>query len=711
MKGKEIDLKSLLAKRQSGAGTLDDSAWRSFDMLFHNNPQPMWIYERATMRFLAVNEAAVARYGYSREEFLGMTLAEIRPSEDVGRLRQIVNAPSRSGYAVSEGWRHVAKDGSHIHVNVHAQQLAYGGTAAVLVVISDVTRIIDTIEELEARKVYFQQLFQNSPEGIILLNTEGKILEANEGFQKMFGYERAELIGKSPLSLIVPEDAIGDSINYFNANVKNDESTRVSTVRQKKNGDLINVEVLAYPLHVNGVPRGGFAIYQDTTEKQRALREIEYQARHDSLTGLANRAYLADVLKSLWADDTPGRFHAFLYVDLDQFKVINDTCGHSAGDEALLEIAALLKSHVRDSDLVARLGGDEFGILLPNCDEKNAVKKAVELLSAFQSFRFVAKAQVFPVGASIGVIEISELGPSVESVMTAADAACYAAKNGGGDKIRVYRADDTDIVLHKSEMSWLSRLRNAIEEDHFVLFFQEIHCLNDASDGVRHKEILLRYKDETGRFIPPGAFIPSAERYNLMPAIDRWVFKAVCMHLQRNKHANAAREIISVNLSGTTLSDETFPEFVMNIIKETGVDPASLCFEITETAAISNLTAARRFVTIFKEMGCSISLDDFGSGMSSFNYLRSLPVDYLKIDGTFIKECHTNQTDLAMTEAINHLGKILGLKTVAEFVENDAIYKKLKEIGIDYAQGYGLHVPEPWTDQVLFPHSKTGSAD
>ncbi|MBW3566490.1 MAG: EAL domain-containing protein [Proteobacteria bacterium] len=700
MKGDESDLKDVLAKRQSSAGSAapEGPGWRSFDMLFHGNPQPMWSYERETLRFLDVNEAAIARYGYSREEFLDMALTDIRPSEDVGRLREITSGPRRTGYGVSEGWRHIAKDGELLHVNVHSQRLDYGETEAVLVVISDVTRIVETIGQLETQKVYFQQLFQNSPEGIVLLDTEGKILEANEGFQKMFGYGLDELIGKSPLSLIVPQDAVEDSLGSFHANVRNNESTRLSTMRQKKNGDLINVEVLAYPLQVNGVAQGVFAIYQDTTEKQRALREIEYQAHHDSLTGLANRARLAEALKNLWADDKSNPFHAFLYIDLDQFKVINDTCGHNVGDDALLKIAALLKSHVRDSDVVARLGGDEFGLLLPNCSEENALKKAEELLSAFRSFRFISNDQVFPVGASIGVIEISELAPSVETVMTAADAACYAAKNGGGDRIRLYRADDTDIILRRSEMSWLSRLREAIAEDHFVLFFQEIHSLSDSPDGVRHKEILIRYKDETGKLVPPGVFIPSAERYNLMPAIDRWVFKAVCEHLQRNRSRNTAREIISVNLSGTTLSDGTFPEFVMETLKATGVDPTSLCFEITETAAISNLTAARRLITVFKEMGCSISLDDFGSGMSSFNYLRTLPVDYLKIDGTFIEECHTNQTDLAMTEAINHVGKILGLKTVAEFVENETIYNKLKEIGVDYAQGYGLHVPEEWNN-------------
>lgn len=695
MNAEHTDLEGALTK--CSASTPGGVTQGSFDALFHQNPQPMWIYERATLRFLNVNEAATVKYGYSKEEFLRMTLADIRPPEDVAKLRAAVAGAGRDGYGESEGWRHVTKGGSLLHVTIHSQKLNYGDTDAVLVVASDVTRVIETIGQLEMQKAYFQQLFQNSPEGIVLLATDGRIIEANDGFQKMFGYSLDELVGRTPLSLIVPEDATEESMQAFNSSAHQHAAARLSTVRKKKNGELINVEVLSYPLKVNGVTQGVFGIYQDTTEKQRALREIEYQAHHDVLTGLANRARLADALQSAWNDGS-SRSHAFLFIDLDQFKVINDTCGHAAGDEALVDVSNLLKSHVRDADLVARLGGDEFGILLSNCSEENATRKAEEILASLRSFRFVWNERVFPVGASIGLVEVAEFAPSMEAAVTAADAACYAAKESGRDRVRIYRQDDKDIATRRSEVSWLSRLRQAIEEDHFVLFFQEIHSLADSSDGIRHKEILIRYKDEDGNLIPPGAFIPSAERYNLMPAIDRWVFRATCAHLQRNKGKSNTRESISINLSGMSVSDDTFPAFVISTIHETGVDPRSLCFEITETAAVSNLASARRLINALKEIGCSISLDDFGSGMSSFNYLRTLPVDYLKIDGTFIKECHTSQIDCAMTEAINHVGKILGLKTVAEFVENEEIYNKLKEIGVDYAQGYGLHVPEQWND-------------
>lgn len=694
MNDEHVNLEGALAGGTPATGGV---ARETFDALFDQNPQPMWIYERPTLRFLNVNEAATVKYGYSKEEFLRMTLADIRPPEDVAKLRAAVRGTGRAGYGESEGWRHVTKDGSLLHVTIHSQKLNYGDTEAVLVVASDVTRVIETIEQLETQKAYFQQLFQNSPEGIVLLGTDGAILEANEGFQKMFGYSHDELIGKTPLSLIVPEDATQDSMQTFNVSAQKHEAARLSTVRKKKNGEFINVEVLAYPLKVNGVTHGVFGIYQDTTEKQRALREIEYQAHHDVLTGLANRARLAERLRDAWAKNKSGP-HTFLFIDLDRFKVINDTCGHSAGDEALVDISRLLKSHVRDTDLIARLGGDEFGILLSNCSEENACRKAEEILASLRTFRFTWNDRVFPVGASIGLVEVAEFAPSVEAAVTAADAACYAAKESGRDRVRIYRPDDKDIATRRSEVSWLSRLRLALEENHFVLFFQEIHSLSEPADGARHKEILLRYKGEDGKLVPPGAFIPSAERYNLMPAIDRWVVKATCAHLQRNKGRSDKPETISINLSGTSVSDEAFPAFVISTIHETGVDPRSLCFEITETAAISNLAAARRLITALKEIGCSISLDDFGSGMSSFNYLRTLPVDYLKIDGTFIKECHTSQIDCAMTEAINHVGKILGLKTVAEFVENDEIYRKLKEIGVDYAQGYGLHIPEPWND-------------
>lgn len=669
--------------------------WETSDILFKSNPQPMWIYERGTLRFLAVNDAAIRKYGYAEDEFLAMTLAEIRPEEDLSRLQQKTVGKAKSGYDVSAGWRHRAKDGSIVYVNVHTHEIIYREKDAVLAMVADVTQLFETIEELEKQKAYFKQLFDNSPEGIVLLDRTGAIQEANEGFQKMFGYSLDELVGRTPLSLIVPGDAVDGSMRAFNANVNDNEPARLTSVRQRKDGELVSVEVLAYPLYVNGEARGVFAIYQDTTEKQRALREIEYQARHDALTGLANRVWLSEVIERQLNEQTKRRPHAFLYIDLDQFKVINDTFGHGIGDRALIEVGELLKTQVRDSDLVARLGSDEFGVLLPNCKGKDAERKAGTILSAIGAYKFVWQGQAFPLGASIGIVELDERMRSVEHALSAADAACYAAKDAGRNRVRVYSPSDEDIASRRNEMTWIARLRAALNEDRFVLFFQEIHGISDASDGVRHREILIRYQDEEGRLVPPGAFVPSAERYGLMPAVDRWVLKKTCVHLA-NRLRQPGNEIISINLSGTTLSDETFPKFVKDVVTETGVDATRLCFEITETAAISNLTAARKLIKELKGLGSSIALDDFGSGMSSFSYLRTLSIDYLKIDGTFVREMHKSDVDYAMTEAINRVGKILGLKTVAEFVENQEIYDKLKLIGVDYAQGYGLHVPERW---------------
>lgn len=666
-----------------------------FDLLFKANPQPMWIYERGSLRFLAVNDAAIARYGYSEKDFLSMTLADIRPQDDLSRLTTATSGERENGYRVSTGWRHRTSDGELVHVHVHSHEIAYAGHEAVMVTAVDVTELSRAIEELETKQAYFSQLFENSPEGIVLLDQEGRILEANEGFQKMFGFTEEELLGKTPLSLIVPKSEETTSLSSFAATVDRNAPARMSTIRRRKNGELVNVDVLAYPVLVKGKQRGIFAIYQDVTEKQRALSEMEHQIRHDALTALPNRLHLTESLEHLLASGH-GKKSVLLYIDLDQFKLINDACGHAAGDQVLNAVASIITKTVRDSDLVARFSADEFAVLLPACTERNAIRKANEIIEAISAYRWTSGEQSFDFGASIGIVEISSSDDTSDRILAAGAAACNAAKESGRNRVRVYQPDDEAIVSRRQEINWLSKLRSALKEDRFVLFFQEIHGLNDETPAIQHKEILIRYKDDDGKLVPPVAFIPSAERYNLMPAIDRWVLETTCRYLAKSDRET--KQIVSVNISGTTLSDEHFPEFVKETLLEFDIKPEWLCFEITETAAITNLASARKLIDRVKALGCSIALDDFGSGMSSFSYLRTLSVDYLKIDGTFVREMDKNKIDYAMTEAIDHVGKILGLKTIAEFVENKDIYDKLKSIGVDYAQGYGLHVPEQWSE-------------
>lgn len=672
------------------------SGWEAFELLFAKNPQPMWIYDRPTLRFLDVNEAAVAKYGYTRDEFLTMKLTDIRPPEDVARLQGITSGPLRKGYKISTGWRHRHRNGAWIWVNIHSHEIAYRGHDAALVMAADVTELYGLIEKLEEQTLYFQQLFSNSPDGIVLLDREGRILDANESFQSMFGYTLDELKGHTPLSMIVPEEQVEQSLAAFSGNVEHNASTRMTAVRRHKDGRLLEVEILAYPLNIKDKELGVFAIYHDVTEAQQALRELEYRARHDVLTGLANRnEFMARLEAALHGVQEHDAQHALLYLDIDQFKVINDTCGYSAGDRVIVELSRLLSDTLRDTDIVARLGGDEFGVLLHDCDRDGALQRAQQLIEDVGQYRFVWLSRRFPVAASVGIVEVTPEMLSVEELLSIADAACRTAKEKGRNRTQLYSITDEHFLSRKDEMEWVARLNAALENDSFVLFHQRFGALSGTEQGVRHGEILIRYRDGDGRLVGPGAFVPSAERYNLMPAIDRWVLRQVCERAVRQGDCG----ILSINVSGTTLSDEKFPDEVKHLLDTTGMNAASLCFEITETAAISNLPLATRFIDEMKALGCSISLDDFGSGMSSFSYLRDLAVDYLKIDGTFVRNLHRNPVDRAMTEAISNVGKILGLKTVAEFVENDEILAELRRIGVDYAQGYGVHRPEPWLEQ------------
>jgi diguanylate cyclase (GGDEF)-like protein len=421
---------------------------------------------------------------------------------------------------------------------------------------------------------------------------------------------------------------------------------------------------------------------------RKAEATIRHMAFHDALTGLVNRFEFEERLKNAM-HEAKSNDQALLYLDLDQFKLINDTCGHAAGDELLKQLAMLLRKQIRDADTLGRLGGDEFGILLLNCPVHDAVEVSEKLLKAINEFRFVWNGKSFTVGGSIGLVPISASMTNPADALRAADVACYAAKEQGRNRLYVFRSDDADLLRSRGEMEWAMRIRQALDEDRFVLWSQKIVRVN--SDCVLPRdELLLRMIDESGNLIPPGIFIPAAERFSLMPMLDRWVVRHAV-----NLVANSSDEGISfVNLSGASLSDETFYQYISDTIAEGCIQPERLCFEITETAAISNLKRAVSFIGKIRSMGCHFALDDFGSGMSSFSYLKAIPVDYLKMDGGFVKGVADDPMDRAIVEAINRIGHVAGLKTIAEFVESQEIMDALRAIGVDYAQGYHIHRPE-----------------
>ena len=466
------------------------------------------------------------------------------------------------------------------------------------------------------------------------------------------------------------------------------------TMLIRRDGEEFSIEDSAAPIRGrDGKVIGVVLVFHDVTESRQMAEEIAYQASHDALTGLANRREFEYRLNHLIGSAaTEQGQHALLYIDLDQFKVVNDTCGHSAGDELLRQLTLIMQDKIRGSDMLARLGGDEFGVLLENCPLDKAQHVAEHLIELVKGFRFVWGDKAFVVGASIGIVAITDRSPDWATLLGNADTACYLAKEKGRNRFQVYHVEDAELAKRYSEMHWVGRINKAFEEDRFLLYRQAIVPTSQRADELPHFEMLVRMLDEDGQLVTPSVFIPAAERYNLMGALDRWVVSNALNWVVAHKEIPM---VCAINLSGHSIGDEGFLNFLIDQIKGTGVSPHNLCFEITETAAIANLDKAVHFIRELKLRGCRFALDDFGAGLSSFAYLKNLPVDYLKIDGSFVKDIDRNETSHAMVEAINKIGHTMKIKTIAEFVETPIILEQLAEIGVDFAQGYGIAEPTP----------------
>ncbi len=425
-------------------------------------------------------------------------------------------------------------------------------------------------------------------------------------------------------------------------------------------------------------------------------RQLAYQATHDSLTGLINRReFEIRVERAINHAHTQTSTHALLYLDLDQFKIVNDTCGHAAGDELLQQLAQILLSTVRHRDTLSRLGGDEFGMLLENCPLDKAVEIANNLLKAIESFHFTWSDSTFTLGISIGVVPIDRSTTDIASAMSAADSACYIAKESGRNQIQIAHMGDRRLQERHGEMQWVARLNTALEKNQFVLYYQAVvPCANKTRDG-KHLEILLRLIDHDGTVITPGTFLPAAEKYNLVSSIDRWVIEHSFSWLAGKSGENSRNITLSVNLSGQTIGSSDMLKFIIDKMEETGVSPEQVIFEVTETAAIANITSATSFMLTLRGCGFRFSLDDFGSGLSSFTYLKKLPVDFLKIDGVFVRDILSDPVDYAMVKSISELGQLLGKKTIAEFVETLELSDELRKMGIDYVQGHAFGKPQP----------------
>ena len=465
----------------------------------------------------------------------------------------------------------------------------------------------------------------------------------------------------------------------------------------RKNGETIWVNVTVSTVNDdNGHFEYAVVHAQDISQEHQLTQKLTYQALHDPLTDLPNRYAFEMRLQEL-LDLQDKDQHVLCYLDLDQFKVVNDTCGHIAGDEVLRQLTTVLKQGLRKSDLLARIGGDEFAILMFNCSLAVAKSQLELLLTRIRDFHFIYEKNSFNIGASLGLVVI-DVNSTMTEALKHADSACYAAKEAGRDRLHVYSHDDEFLVQRTGEMEWVSRIQRALIENRFLMYKQEIIATN-GKEKSSHYELLIRMKGEDGTIIPPGMFLPAAERYNLAAAIDLWVVNHVINSLisARDEGKNISGTY-NINLSGHSLGDARFYDEIIKKMTESKLDTADacICFEITETAAISNMTAALHFITELRAVGCQFALDDFGSGLSSFAYLKQLPIDYLKIDGMFVRDCLSDPVNLEMIDAINNIGHVMGLKTVAEFVENDEIFNMMQEVGVDYAQGYWNGKPQPW---------------
>ncbi|MES2352411.1 MAG: EAL domain-containing protein [Pseudomonadota bacterium] len=456
-----------------------------------------------------------------------------------------------------------------------------------------------------------------------------------------------------------------------------------------REGLYIAVEESASPIWSDGGELlGVVVVFRDVSRERKLTRQLSWNASHDALTGLINRReFEAQTAAALHSAKDEDHVHALLYLDLDQFKVVNDTCGHNAGDKLLQLLSKMLQLQMRDSDILARLGGDELGVLLPHCPADKALLIAESLRQSIRNFRFVQDERSFELGASIGVVEINRHSKSMTTLLIAADQACYLAKEQGRNRVHLYRESDLRMARRQGEMLWVSRLKDALEHNRFRLYAQPI--VGSGTPHKVHDEVLIRLQPAQGALILPGAFIPAAERYDMMTAIDRWTIGAVCRHMHSEPRDPTQPDPAhySINLSGASLGDEGLHDYIVEQLDQHGIAAERICFEITETAAIANLTHAQAFIAGLKVLGCRFSLDDFGSGLSSFAYLKALPVDFLKIDGIFIRDIALNPVNRAMVKAINEVGHVMGIRTVAEYVEDEATLAVVRELGVDYVQG------------------------
>jgi diguanylate cyclase (GGDEF)-like protein/PAS domain S-box-containing protein len=571
-------------------------------------------------------------------------------------------------------------------------------------------RLVGVETDITERKLYEEALFrekesaqitlQSIGDGVVTTDSEARVQYLNPVASELTGWRLDDAVGRNIDEIFrgFHEETCEPIENPVGVAMRRNRP--IKSVRPalliRRDGNELYIESTAAPIRDPlGNVTGGVLVFHDVSESRELNRRLSYAASHDVLTELVNRREfeqrLERALKSAKARETS---YAVLYLDLDQFKIVNDACGHNAGDALLKQIGSLLKSKIRWRDTLARLGGDEFGVLLESCTMDEALRTAESLRENIADYRFTWDDRTFRLGVSIGVVPISAATDDVASLLSAADSACAAAKEAGRNRVYNYQENDIDLMKRRKEMQWAARISNALDENRFELFRQTIQPLQPSGMHGAHYELLIRMRDEQGQLIAPGLFIAAAERYGLMTAIDRWVIGQAFTWLVSEADERERLSLCAINLSGQSLADEKFLPFVIEQFQRSGLSGSCICFEITETAAIASYSQANRFIHALKELGCRFALDDFGTGLSSFGYLKHFPVDFLKIDGSFVKEILHDPIDREMVRSINEIGHLTGKQTIAEFAENQEIITMLRGMGIDYAQGYGVSEPK-----------------
>ncbi|MBC7954824.1 MAG: EAL domain-containing protein [Cytophagales bacterium] len=582
--------------------------------------------------------------------------------------------------------------------------------ALTLVLTGQTSRLRRTVieKELAELRVFHEKemlevTLRSIVDGVATTNYLGRVTYLNPAAEEMTGWPAAEAIGK-PLSEVacLVHAHTRERLNHGLADLER-PGAEVRSARDSvlvhRSGVHRSIEDSAAPiLGRNGVSVGAVLVFHDVSPAKKLAAEMSYQASHDLLTGLLNRAAFEMRLDTALATGDPQSTGVVMCLDLDQFKVVNDTCGHAAGDQLLKQVTGLLTQEIRKQDTLARLGGDEFAVLLESCPVEPALRVAEAVRLRISELQFQWEGRSFQLTVSIGLVPFKPHQYNRSDLLRVADSSCYVAKEAGRNRVHVYDEADTAVATRNGELDWFSRLQKALTEDRFVLYGQRIDSIQENGGGYESVEVLIRLLDDEGKIIAPMAFIPAAERYGLMPSIDRWVIsKALQMHAGFAKHYKLPARF-SINLSGASMIDASLVDYVRQQLKTHRVAPELVCFEITETAAVGNFDVAVQLMHGLRELGCRFALDDFGAGMSSFTYLKRLPVDYVKIDGAFVKDMAKDAVDFAMVEAIHNIAHRMGLRTVAEFVQNDATIEMLRSLGVDYVQGYGVEKPRPLDD-------------